>query len=273
MNKSLIFIICLMLFVGCGSKNVPYTPNTANVTNPKATIKRVLMSQPSDKLPLRVEVTDEYIQTFHLEESINKTAIAIGLLSNSSVVSTTTTRPVITTVYYSYIGEVEIVNKNDCYCIEIYDGGGRILLSAHTYTKNEAIAFGDAVAALRDANSISPAKSAYTYPDSVKYKDDWKDAEQHGFGSYAYPDGSKYDGEWKNGLMHGQGTFKYPNGTKYEGQWKYGKAHGMGIMTWPDNALYVGQWKDNKRNGQGAMTYPDGTKQVGEFRDGKFVEE
>ena len=115
MKKSLIFIICLILFVGCGSKNVPYLPNTANVTNPKATIKRVLMSQPSDERPLRVEVTDEYIQTFHLEEKINKTEIAIGLRLNSSAVNPTTTRPVITTVYYSYIGEVEIVNENDCY--------------------------------------------------------------------------------------------------------------------------------------------------------------
>jgi hypothetical protein len=162
-------MICLILFVGCCYKHVPYLPNTENITNPKVTIKRVLQSQPSDVLPVHVEVTDEYIQTFHLQERINKTAIAIAMVLNSAAVNPTTTRGVTTTVYYSNISEINIFRKNNSYRIGICDSGGRLLLSAHTYIKNEAMAFVDAVATLRHITNLNfPNESASNIPNVIE---------------------------------------------------------------------------------------------------------
>jgi len=79
MKKSLVLLVCLILFDDCTYKHVPYQHTGTDISNPKAVIKRALESQPPNVAPLQVLVTNEYLKVVHLRDSNRSARIAAAL--------------------------------------------------------------------------------------------------------------------------------------------------------------------------------------------------
>ncbi|MGC6366536.1 MAG: MORN repeat-containing protein [Candidatus Marinamargulisbacteria bacterium] len=111
----------------------------------------------------------------------------------------------------------------------------------------------------------------YNASGDLLYEGEWKDGQQHGYGTYYYTDGNKYEGEWKDGERHGNGTYYFNDGSRYEGEWKDGQQHGYGTYYYTDGNRYEGEFKGGKKHGQGISYYNNGTKQYeGEWKDSEI---
>jgi hypothetical protein len=92
-----------------------------------------------------------------------------------------------------------------------------------------------------------------------------------GSGVYRWSDGSKYKVQWYNDTEYGYGTKNYANGDRYQGEWKDGFFHGQGIYTWNDGTVFEGSWQNHLKHGYGIKTYKNGSVQRGFWTCGELI--
>ena len=114
-------------------------------------------------------------------------------------------------------------------------------------------------------------KGTYLYSDGTKYKGNWKNGKEHGYGVLNYHNDAKFSGYFVEGKRNGEGTAIDAAGNRYNGQWKNDKEDGFGMLHCTDGTKYEGEWKEGKEHGKGKIVYPDGTILHGQWVDGELT--
>ena len=137
-------IVCLSLF-NCHSRSrpYPYQPTKSNVSNPIPFIESAIELQPPTYayLPVKVEVTNEYIKLVYLESAY---AFPVRMFT-SSASQVETTR----IIRYEHIGSLKLY-RTDVWWVEILDPAGNNLYSIYTFKEDRAKKLIDALTIMID---------------------------------------------------------------------------------------------------------------------------
>ena len=103
--------------------------------------------------------------------------------------------------------------------------------------------------------------------DGSRYKGDWKNDLQHGYGEENFPDGSRYEGNYVEGEKVGFGRFTWSDQSFYEGSFeKNSVISGKGLYQWKEGKYFKGDWRNNKMHGTGIFQWKDGKQFIGEYK-------
>ena len=137
-NKKLIAVFVLLLLSNC-MKRIHYFPDTSSISRVKAKeiVKQVVLEQPGELAPIKVEVTDLFVKMY-----ATKSNQADGY-----------TIPWNTVIHFNNIGEIRLgmVKKwsKKWYVIAIMDKNSKEKYAVYTAHEIKAKAFIDALSALK----------------------------------------------------------------------------------------------------------------------------
>ena len=109
---------------------------------------------------------------------------------------------------------------------------------------------------------------SYTWADGDRYRGEYHDGKEHGWGIWTAAGGDRYEGQWRDGVQNGGGTYTWANGDRYEGEWREGEPHGHGTWTGAVGDRYEGEMREGTRHGYGTYAWANGDRYEGGFRDG-----